>query len=39
VFQPRDGRLVVRVEVIGTNPSSRDPRYYFGLDAVQVLGL
>jgi hypothetical protein len=37
VFQPREGRLVLRVEVIGANPSSRGPRYYFGLDAVQVL--
>ena len=37
VFRPRDGRLVLRVEVIGTNPASHGSRYYCGLDAVQVL--
>ena len=37
VFQPRDGRFVLRVEVVGANPASRNPRYYFGLDGVQVL--
>ena len=37
VFPPQEGRLVLRVEVVGTNPASRGPRHYFGLDAVQVL--
>ncbi|HOD84137.1 MAG: hypothetical protein BWX88_04996 [Planctomycetes bacterium ADurb.Bin126] len=33
-FDPRDGRIVLRVEVTGANPQSRGPKYYFGLDAV-----
>ena len=33
-FEPQDGRIVLRVEVVGTNPQSRGPKYYFGLDAV-----
>jgi hypothetical protein len=32
VFDPKDGRFVLRAEVIGSNPASRGPRYYFGLD-------
>jgi hypothetical protein len=31
-FTPRDGWLAVKIEVAGTNPASRGPRYYFGLD-------
>ena len=34
VFEPRDGRFVLRAEVIGSNPKSRGSRYYFGLDCV-----
>jgi len=34
VFEPKDGQFVLRVEVVGTNPASRGPKYYFGLDAV-----
>ncbi|MBV9867270.1 MAG: DUF2961 domain-containing protein [Abitibacteriaceae bacterium] len=33
-FEPHDGKLVLRVEVIGSNPASRGNRYYFGLDCV-----
>lgn len=34
VFEPKDGAFVLRAEVVGTNPASRGPKYYFGLDAV-----
>jgi hypothetical protein len=34
VFEPKDGRCVVRVEVLDANPASKGPRFYFGLDAV-----
>ncbi|MGD0093613.1 MAG: glycoside hydrolase family 172 protein [Planctomycetota bacterium] len=34
VFEPKDGQFVLRVEVTGTNPASKGPKYYFGLDAV-----
>jgi len=36
VFEPKDGKIILRVEVTGANPSARDPRYYFGLDCVAV---
>jgi hypothetical protein len=36
IVEPKDGKIILRVEVTGTNPSSRGPRYYFGLDALQV---
>lgn len=36
VFEPKDGKIVVRVEVTGTNEASRGPRHYFGLDALQL---
>ena len=35
-FAPKDGRLVLRVEVIGANPAATGPKYYFGLDAVTL---
>jgi len=31
-FTPRDGVLTLRAEVVGANPASTGPRYYFGLD-------
>lgn len=34
--EPVDGRIVLRVEVVGSNPSSRGARHFFGLDALQV---
>ncbi len=33
VFEPKDGRFVLRVEVAGCNPASRGPKFFFGLDA------
>ena len=32
--EPKDGKIVLRAEVIGTNPKSSRFKYYFGLDAV-----
>jgi hypothetical protein len=32
VFEPKDGKLVLRVEVTGANAQARDGKYYFGLD-------
>ncbi len=37
VVEPKDGKLLLRVEVVGANAASEGPRYYFGLDCV-VLG-
>ena len=34
VFEPKDGRMVLRVEVVGANPESRGTKAYFGLDCV-----
>ena len=34
VFEPKDGRMVLRVEVSGANPQARDGKYFFGLDRV-----
>ena len=34
VHEPKDGKFVLRAQVIGTNPASTGPKYYFGLDAV-----
>lgn len=36
-IEPRDGRIVLRVEVVGCNPQSRPPNHYFGLDCVQAV--
>lgn len=33
---PRDGKIVLKVEVVGTNPESKGKRYYFGLDCVTL---
>lgn len=33
-FAPQDGKLLLRVEVIGSNPASIGARYYFGLDCL-----
>jgi hypothetical protein len=35
-FTPQDGKFNLRLEVAGTNPEARGPRYYFGLDAVTL---
>lgn len=34
VFEPRDDKFTLRVEVAGTNPASTGAKYYFGLDRV-----
>ena len=34
VFEPRDGAILLRAEVIGTNPASTGAKYFFGLDCV-----
>lgn len=34
VHEPKDGKFVLRAEVLGTNPGSTGARYFFGLDAV-----
>ncbi|MCX5683971.1 MAG: DUF2961 domain-containing protein [Planctomycetota bacterium] len=34
VFEPQDGRMVLRIEVVGANPESRGTKAYFGLDCV-----
>jgi hypothetical protein len=35
-FDPKDGRFVLRVEVVGANPESRGSRHYFGLDCAAL---
>lgn len=34
VFEPKDGQMVLRVEVVGANPAARGTKSFFGLDAV-----
>jgi len=34
VFEPKDGRMVLRAEVVGASPESRGTKSYFGLDCV-----
>ncbi len=34
--EPKDGKLLLRAEVVGTNPASIASRFYFGLDCVVV---
>lgn len=36
VFTPREGKFVLRIEVVGANPASIGKRYFFGLDCVAV---
>jgi hypothetical protein len=36
VHEPKDGKFVLRTEVIGTNPFSTGEKYFFGLDAVVI---
>ncbi|MCX7048018.1 MAG: DUF2961 domain-containing protein [Candidatus Sumerlaeota bacterium] len=37
VFEPKDGQMILRVEVAGANPEAKGSKSYFGLDCV-VLG-
>ena len=34
VFEPRDGKFRLRVEVAGANPAAKGAKYFFGLDCV-----
>ena len=34
VHEPKDGKFILRAEVVGTNPASTGLKYFFGLDAV-----
>lgn len=34
IHEPKDGKFILRAEVVGTNPASTGSKYYFGLDAV-----
>ena len=34
VFEPKDGQMVLRVEVVGANPAATGTKSFFGLDAV-----
>jgi hypothetical protein len=35
-FEPKDGKLLLRVEVVGTNRAAIGSRYFFGLDCVTL---
>ncbi len=34
VHEPKDGKWLLQVKVVGTNPASTGPKYFFGVDAV-----
>jgi len=36
VFEPKDGAFILRVEVVGANPKSKNSQSFFGLDAVTL---
>lgn len=36
VHEPKDGKFILRTEVVGTNAASTGNKYYFGLDAVVI---
>jgi hypothetical protein len=36
VFEPKDGGFLLRVEVVGANPKSKNSQSFFGLDAVTL---
>lgn len=36
VFEPKNGAFILRVEVVGANPKSRNSKSFFGLDAVTL---
>ncbi len=36
IFEPKDGKIVLRVEVVGSNPLSKPPKMYFGIDCVTL---
>ncbi len=36
VFDPKDGAFILRVEVVGANPKSKNSQSFFGLDAITL---
>jgi hypothetical protein len=34
IYEPHDGKFVLRAEVVGTNPVSTGAKFFFGLDAI-----
>ncbi|MBM3861595.1 MAG: DUF2961 domain-containing protein [Verrucomicrobia bacterium] len=36
VFEPKNGAFILRVEVVGANPKSKNSKSFFGLDAVAL---
>jgi len=36
VFEPKSGAFILRVEVVGANPKSKNSKSFFGLDAVTL---
>ena len=36
VFEPKDGAYLLRVEVVGANPASKNSQSFFGLDAITL---
>ena len=36
VFEPRDGELRIRAEVVGSNPAAAGAKHFFGLDCVVI---
>lgn len=36
VFEPKDSAFILRVEVVGANPNSKNSKSFFGLDAVTL---
>ena len=36
VFEPKNGAFILRVEVVGANPKSKNSKSFFGLDAVTL---
>jgi hypothetical protein len=37
IATPKDGKLILRAEVVGTNPDSKGERYFLGLDCVTLV--
>ena len=35
-FEPKDGQFLLRVEVVGGNPASKNSKSFFGLDAITL---
>jgi len=35
-IEPKAGKILLRVEVVGSNPQSKPPKMYFGIDCVTL---